>query len=195
MRGPAARRTRTRSAGRPSEAPRRLSCDAGVIEVIEDKHGVPLSVGRKRRTIAGSIKRALLRRDTACSFPGCTHAIFLEGHHLVHWADGGETTLENAALLCSHHHRYVHEYGYEVELGRDRRPPFRDPEGRLVATIPARNLGPALGWPQLRAANASLAIDAGTIACEWDGRPVDYARVIDELVVVDGLSSSRVGGR
>jgi hypothetical protein len=91
-----------------SEAARRLSCDAGVIEVIEDEHGVPLSVGRKRQTIAGSIKRALLKRDTACSSPGCTHQIFLEGHHLVHWADGGETTLENAALLCPHHHRYVH---------------------------------------------------------------------------------------
>jgi hypothetical protein len=84
-----------------TEAARRLSCDAGVIEVVEDEHGVPLSVGRKRRTIAGSIKRALLQRDTACSFPGCTHQTFLEGHHLVHWADGGETTLDNAALLCS----------------------------------------------------------------------------------------------
>jgi hypothetical protein len=27
-----------------------------------------------------------------------------------------------------------------------------------------------------------------TIACEWDGSPVDYARVIDELAVVDGLT-------
>jgi hypothetical protein len=172
-----------------SEATRRLSCDAGVIEVTEDEHGVPLSVGRKRRTIAGSIKRALLKRDTACSFPGCTHQIFLEGHHLVHWADGGETALENAALLCSHHHRYVHEYGYGVELGLDKRPRFRDPGGRLVAAVPpARDLGPALGWPQLRAANELLAIDAETIACEWDGRPVDYGRVIDELVVVDDLT-------
>jgi hypothetical protein len=53
-----------------AETSRRLSCDAGVIEVVEDEHGVPLSVGRKRRTISGSIKRALLRRDKTCSFPG-----------------------------------------------------------------------------------------------------------------------------
>jgi hypothetical protein len=53
-----------------AETARRLSCDAGVIEVVEDEHGVPLSVGRKRRTISGSIKRALLRRDKTCSFPG-----------------------------------------------------------------------------------------------------------------------------
>jgi hypothetical protein len=38
-----------------AETARRLSCDAGVIEVVEDDHGVPLSVGRKRRTISGSI--------------------------------------------------------------------------------------------------------------------------------------------
>jgi hypothetical protein len=41
-----------------------------VVEVVEDEHGVPLSVGRKRRTIAGSIKRALLKRDDACVYPG-----------------------------------------------------------------------------------------------------------------------------
>jgi hypothetical protein len=92
--------------------------------VTKDELGVPLSVGRKRRTIAGSIKRVLLKRDTAWTFPGCTHQIFLEGHHIQHWADGGEMSLMNAALLYSLHHRYVHEYGYSTELGVDLRPHF-----------------------------------------------------------------------
>jgi hypothetical protein len=61
----------------------RLGCDAGVVEVVEDEQGVPLSVGRKRRTIAGALKRALCKRDSACTFPGCTHRIFLEGHQIV----------------------------------------------------------------------------------------------------------------
>jgi hypothetical protein len=171
-----------------AETARRLSCDAGVIKVVEDEHGVPLSVGRKRRTIAGSIKRALLKRDTACAYPGCTNRIFLEGHHVRHWADGGETTLENACLLCSNHHRYVHEYGYRIELGADQRPQFRDPRGRLVAAVPARPTAPDLGWPRIRAANEALAIDAGTIACEWDGTPMRYGAVVGQLVVVDGLT-------
>jgi Domain of unknown function (DUF222) len=119
-----------------TEAARRLSCDAGVIDVVEDEHGVPLSVGRKRRTITGALKRALYKRDTACTYPGCTHRIFLEGHLIQHWADGGETSLQNAALLCSQHHRYVHEYGYTIDLGPDHRPRFRDPRGRLVAMAP-----------------------------------------------------------
>ena len=128
-----------------------------MIEVIEGEHGVPLSIGRKRRTIAGSIKRALLRRDTACTFPGCTHRIFLERHHIRHWADGGETSLMNTVLLCSLHHRYVHEYGYAIELGADQRPQFRDPRGRLVGAVPVRPNPPDLGWPRIRAANEPLA--------------------------------------
>jgi hypothetical protein len=119
-----------------TEAARRLSCDAGVIEVVEGGHGTPLSVGRKRRTIAGALKRALHKRDTTCTYPGCTHRLFLEGHHIKHWADGGETSLENTALLCSLHHRHVHEYGYTIELGADQRPGFRDRHGQPVAAVP-----------------------------------------------------------
>jgi len=170
-----------------TEAARRLSCDAGVIEVIEDEHGVPLAVGRKRRTITGALKRALYKRDTACTYPGCTHRIFLEGHHIQHWADGGETSLQNAALLCSQHHRYVHEYGYTIDLGPDERPRFRDPRGRPVAVAPAPPAITELGWPRIRAAHEALAIDADTNACEWDGRPVDYGAVVGHLVVADGL--------
>jgi hypothetical protein len=169
------------------EAARRLSCDAGVVDVIEDEHGVPISVGRKRRTISGALKRALHKRDTLCSYPGCTHRIFLEGHHIKHWADGGETSLDNAALLCTTHHRYVHEYRYVVELGPDQRPRFRDPHGRLVTAVPAPAVAADLGWPRIRAANASLAIDAETIACEWDGRPADYGAIVGHLVACDGL--------
>jgi hypothetical protein len=38
-----------------TETARRLSCDAGVVEVIEDADGMPLSVGRKRRTSSRSV--------------------------------------------------------------------------------------------------------------------------------------------
>jgi hypothetical protein len=168
-----------------AEAARRLSCDAGVVEVIEDEHGIPLSVGRKRRTIAGALKRALYKRDSVCTFPGCMHRIFLEGHHIKHWADGGETSLQNTALLCSAHHHHVHEYGYDIELGPDQRPQFRDPHGRVITAAPPRPALVELGWPRIRAINEPLAIDAGTIACGWDGKPVDYGAIVGHLVVAD----------
>jgi hypothetical protein len=171
-----------------SETARRLSCDAGVVDVVEDEQGTPLSVGRRRRTISGALKRALHKRDRSCTYPGCTNRLFLEGHHIQHWADGGETSLSNALLVCSFHHRYVHEYGYSIELGPDQRPRFRDPHGRWVPAVPELPRVAELGWPQIRAANAALQIDADTIAGPWDGTPVDYGRIVGHLCAVDGLA-------
>ena len=90
--------------------------------------------------------------------------------------------------MCSYHHRYVHEYGYRIELGADQRPQFRDPWGRLVPAVPARPTPPDLGWPRIRAANEALEIDADTLACEWDGTPMRYGMMVGHLVVVDGLT-------
>jgi len=114
--------------------------------------------------------------------------LFLEGHHIRHWADGGETSLLNTALICNWHHRYVHEYGYTVELGPDERPRFRDPNGRLVPAVPARPETAGVGWQRIRAANASLAIDASTVACGWDGTTADYGTMVGHLLAADGIA-------
>jgi hypothetical protein len=45
-----------------------------------------------------------------------------------------------------------------------------------------------LGWPQIRAANEALQIDAETIAGPWDGTPVDYGRIVGHLAAADGLA-------
>jgi hypothetical protein len=47
------------------------------------------------------MKRALLQRDRTCRFPGCGNRLYLEAHHIVHWADGGDTSLRNTILCCS----------------------------------------------------------------------------------------------
>jgi hypothetical protein len=31
-----------------------------------------------------------------------------------HWIDGGETGVDNLVLLCSYHHRLLHEGGYRI---------------------------------------------------------------------------------
>ena len=97
------------------ETIRRLSCDGGLVTIIEDAKGDPLSVGRKTRAIPPATRRALLSRDRHCQFPGCTQDRYVEGHHVVHWAKGGETKLDNLVLLCGRHHRDVHEFGYRIE--------------------------------------------------------------------------------
>jgi len=42
-----------------------------------------------------------------------------DGHHLVHWIDGGETNLDNLVLLCRRHHRMVHEGGWQLVKTED----------------------------------------------------------------------------
>ncbi len=91
------------------ETARRLSCDSTRLTLIKDSTGHPLSVGRRTRTIPPAISRALHVRDKGCRFPGCTQQRFLDGHHVRHWAEGGETRLTNLVLLCRFHHRQVHE--------------------------------------------------------------------------------------
>jgi Domain of unknown function (DUF222)/HNH endonuclease len=95
---------------RAPETAERLACDASIVEIVE-RGGVPLSVGRKTRTIPPAMRRALQARDQRCCFPGCENRRFLHAHHIRHWAHGGETRLDDLVLLCSRHHRFVHEGG------------------------------------------------------------------------------------
>jgi hypothetical protein len=95
-----------------AETLRRLTCDAGVARVITQGHSEPLDVGRSTRTISPAMRRALVVRDGGCRFPGCDRPPgWCDAHHKVHWADGGETRLDNLVLLCRRHHRAVHEGG------------------------------------------------------------------------------------
>lgn len=97
-----------------AETVRRIACDSAVVRMVETAKSEPLDVGRKTRVIPWAIRRALKRRDGGCRFPSCTNTRFVEGHHVVHWADGGETRLSNLVSLCRHHHRLLHEGGYHV---------------------------------------------------------------------------------
>lgn len=116
------------------KATRRLACDASIITLTE-ADGVPLSVGRKTRSIPPAIRRALSARDRCCAFPGCEQERFVDAHHLVHWADGGETSLDNLVLLCRRHHRLVHEGGVRIE-GRAAAPRFRRRDGTPIEPAP-----------------------------------------------------------
>lgn len=85
-------------------------------------------MGRKTRTIPPALRRALDARDQGCRFPGCGLR-FTEAHHLKHWADGGETSLENCVLLCRFHHRLMHEEGWLADWWGPGRAVFYDPRG------------------------------------------------------------------
>ena len=65
-------------------------------------------------------RRRLSRpRDRTCRFPGCEARRFTQAHHLTFWSHGGKTELANLLLICSFHHRLVHEHGWKVARTRD----------------------------------------------------------------------------
>jgi hypothetical protein len=118
--------------GLPVESVKRLCCDSDAIVIVENENEEPLSVGRKTRTVPTAIKRALWARDKSCAFPGCHRKRFVDAHHIHHWSAGGETSLDNLMLLCSRHHRLVHEGGYRIVKDYQDRWCFKRPDGIAV---------------------------------------------------------------
>lgn len=118
-----------------AEAVRRLACDGG-IEWLLERGGRTVGIGRRSRTVPGAMMRALRHRDGGCRFPGCERTTWMHAHHVVHWADDGRTDLENLVLLCSTHHRLVHEGGWSIVGSSSRELRFHDSTGRTVG-LPA----------------------------------------------------------
>lgn len=84
---------------------RRWACDAGIIPVVLGSNSMPLDVGREQRLVTPDIRHALHARDKGCVFPGCNRSpADCDAHHIQPWQQGGHTSLNNLALLCSHHH-------------------------------------------------------------------------------------------
>jgi hypothetical protein len=111
---------------------RRIGCDSTVVKIKEDENGEPLSIGRRSRSIPPAMRRGLRNRDVGCRFPGCTNHRFVDGHHIKHWADGGETSMYNLVLLCRHHHHLVHEGGFVCEKSASGKVRFKDQRGQRL---------------------------------------------------------------
>ena len=85
--------------------------------MITDGASSILDYGHTTRTIPPAVFTSLLLRDLGCRFPGCDRpGEWCEGHHVVHWEDGGPTCLSNIVLLCSRHHHRVHLPGWDIKL-------------------------------------------------------------------------------
>ena len=100
---------------------RPLSCDGGVAEIVLDNEGVPLRMGTTKRLFPHHLRQAIVVRDQCCVKCGAP-AAHTQVHHLVHWADGGPTDLDNGCLLCQRCHTQVHHHGWQVVMGPDRHP-------------------------------------------------------------------------
>ena len=156
-----------------AETARRLCCDAGIVPVVDGPNGEPLSVGRRTRSIPPAVRRALSNRDRGCRFPGCLATQRLHGHHVRHWAEGGETSLDNLVLLCPTHHRLVHEGGFDVQRLDDGAFRFTNPYGVSIRP-PRRRETSSPDTIVVRNASLGLAIDCETATAHWHGERIDY---------------------
>ena len=166
------------------EAARRVACDAGLVVLHHGAGGEVLDVGRRTRTVPSAMRRALLSRDRGqCQFPGC-ESRHCDAHHVEHWADGGETRLQNLVLACRFHHRALHEGGFRV-VPADTAGQFRflRPDGTPLPAEP-----PAAGWEGAPLAPtdawltaAGIGIGPHTATPEWYGESLDLTAALDVL--------------
>ena len=130
------------------------------------------------------MRRALRVRDNGCRFPGCTNTRFVDGHHIKHWADGGETSLDNLVMLCRHHHHLVHEGGFDCEKSADGEISFKDQR--------QKPLDPSPGMPGIAANDDvqrwidreyfELDINSESCAARWHaGERMDWHAAVGSL--------------
>ena len=167
------------------ETARRIGCDASLRAMTHDTHGNPLDIGRRSRTISAAMRRALYKRDRGCRFAGCTRTRPAEGHHIVHWADGGETKLGNLVTLCGHHHRLIHEGGFGVRFADDGVLVFSAPDGsRIPPRAPLRDRFRGIIF------DALPAVDTETNRSQWRGETLDYSLAIEGMMFREQVAAA-----
>jgi hypothetical protein len=118
------------------ETAARLRCESRTQTVVEDASGEPLALGRMSRFPSAAMLRQLRYRDVGCTFPGCGSVRFVKAHHIVWWRHGGRTDLDNLALVCTFHHKLLHEHGWTVAR-RDGLVRWFHPDGTRFVPGPA----------------------------------------------------------
>jgi len=114
----------------------------GLLESPYNSKPVILDVGYSA-SIPPAIRRAVqLRAQGHCEWPGCQRrAAHCQVHHLVHKADGGETSLSGCALLCQFHHQIcIHRRGWRLVLHPDATATAYGPNGQVI-----HSHGPPIG--------------------------------------------------
>jgi hypothetical protein len=118
---------------------RRILCDSCVTPTVLGGDGVPLDLGRTRRTASPAQRAALAARDGGCAHPGCAKTpSWCSAHHVIHWVDGGPTDLDNLVLLCLQHHIMVHQSGWVIRM-RNGLPEFIPPKWVDFTQTPRTN--------------------------------------------------------
>jgi Domain of unknown function (DUF222) len=117
---------------------RRLACEGAVVVAVDDADGHTMYEGRATRDATPAQRREIMRRDRHCRFPGCTHVVFHQPHHIDEWGrDQGPTDLDNLVALCAYHHALVHSKGWSLSGDANVEITFAGPHGRVMTSRPS----------------------------------------------------------
>lgn len=157
------------------EVARRWACDIRA-SVVVDHEGHGCDEGHETRVLNRRLRRALHRRDRGmCRFPGCGAESWLHAHHIIHWANGGPTDLDNLVLLCGHHHSAVHEGGWSVALAEGA-VVWSDPDGTPTTVEPLDGDAGAV-----RSDVQPDRVAASAIASIWHRDPLDFGFAVSVI--------------
>lgn len=156
----------------------RLACDALVEPATHcDGDRPPRTV---HRFATARQRRALLLRDGGCAFPGCPSRRLLHAHHRRPWAEGGRTTLDNLVLACEHHHKLIHEGGWQLHPHAESNGQGGwlavGPDGQRHVTAP-----PMRGGVRALSSAHTATIAAGTVTGHWAGESLDLDYAVGVL--------------
>lgn len=116
-------------------------------------------------------------------------------------ADGGETRLDNLVLLCRHHHRLLHQDGYEIVKHGNQQFEFLTPHGDAMraALVPQfaaadENMVSEILAIEREHEGIGLVIDSRTAVTRWQGERMDYDLAVWAMMrgpmlgLIDGIS-------
>jgi len=105
-----------------------------------------MDLSRLTRTVTKAQWRALIARDQHCVARGCHRPPSqCQAHHVIHWANGGPTNLDNLVLLCHQHHHQLHDQQHWLSCTNNR---TMTPAGWLDPLTDNPLIGQAAGPPR-----------------------------------------------
>jgi hypothetical protein len=108
-----------------------LGCGKSEVELASEGRGV-----QRGGPLPAAIRRAVLLRDRCrCRVPGCSRRRYVDVHHLIARAEGGDHSRSNCITLCSTHHRRLHEGKLLITGDADAEPVFQDSANQRVASF------------------------------------------------------------
>src|SRR5690606_27997957 len=121
----------------------KVACDAQHIGSVAPSEpsaasATPTPSGRPRatQTIPPGIRRQVMsRHNGCCGVPGCTHATFVDVHHVHLRSEGGDHNPEHLVVLCGAHHTAVHEGRLLIDGSASRGFRFRHADGSAYGRV------------------------------------------------------------